>query len=628
MIGWSFSKKNDQSRELSDSITDSKFSINPFGSFTREIIQNSLDVLDDKNHKLVKVIFEYKELRLIDIPGGEQLKKVIERCIVSTKHQETLTKYEKALKILNSNVIPCLKVSDYNTRGMNKEGWDTLVNKVGASYKNNDSSAGRHGIGKKASFLMSLCNTVFYSTKNLNNEIRIGGKAILTDWMDDNGIWYSLKGWYGNVDNNDFTTNVSPIINMDADINDFFVRKNEYGTDVIIIALKKSEDMEKTITNSVLENFYLGIKEEKLEVKVNNIEITSKTIDDIINKYYDTKFLRKGLGSDNIVLGLLKDYDLAYTKGTKKSISINEPQGLIDLYITNENKENRKYYAFYREHGMKIRDYYLQTDKSFSAIIVARGKELNDFLLSTENAAHDDFIADENNDNFNEIYNKLKNILNKINDYISNITKLETTDSFLMDELNDMITYYGDIKKSSKKKTKKAKQSEVKAIIQHKSNKRTMDEWTKEHKPFDIPVVDKEYRTIDPVVPLNPRPLPIRRELDNHSKDQKNIVREVSYEKFFVVIQENYIIKFNFDISLKNVRLFLVAKNVDGTMNDVTSMLEKIEIDDLNYKIYENYIYIDYIPTSKNIKVSVKLKNNSRYKLFAKLQGVEDETNV
>ena len=42
MIKWNFSRKNDQSRELSDSITDSKFNINPFGSFTREIIQNSL----------------------------------------------------------------------------------------------------------------------------------------------------------------------------------------------------------------------------------------------------------------------------------------------------------------------------------------------------------------------------------------------------------------------------------------------------------------------------------------------------------------------------------------------------------------------------------------------------------
>ena len=51
MIEWNFSRKNDQSRELADSITDSKFNINPFGSFTREIIQNSLDVLDSENYK-------------------------------------------------------------------------------------------------------------------------------------------------------------------------------------------------------------------------------------------------------------------------------------------------------------------------------------------------------------------------------------------------------------------------------------------------------------------------------------------------------------------------------------------------------------------------------------------------
>ena len=53
MIDWSFSNKFDQSRDLSDSITDSKFNINPFGSFTREIIQNSLDALDKDNHKIV-----------------------------------------------------------------------------------------------------------------------------------------------------------------------------------------------------------------------------------------------------------------------------------------------------------------------------------------------------------------------------------------------------------------------------------------------------------------------------------------------------------------------------------------------------------------------------------------------
>ena len=139
--------------------------------FTREIIQNSLDVLDDEHHSFVRVIFEHKRLKLSDIPGGNELKNIIERCVASTKHQETLNKYKKALEILKSDEIPCLKVSDYNTKGLNEEGWETLVNKVGVSYKPNDSSAGRHGIGKKASFLMSLCNTVFYTSKNLKDEV-------------------------------------------------------------------------------------------------------------------------------------------------------------------------------------------------------------------------------------------------------------------------------------------------------------------------------------------------------------------------------------------------------------------------------------------------------------------------
>lgn len=629
MIEWSFTPKNDQSQELSDSITDSKFNINPFGSFTREIIQNSLDVLDDEHYKFVRVVFEYKKMKLSDIPGGDQLKDVIERCIVSTTHQETVMKYKKALEILKSNKIPCLKVSDFNTKGLNEEGWETLVNKVGASYKPNDSSAGRHGIGKKASFLMSLCNTVFYTSKNLNNEVRVGGKSILTDWKDENGNWYSLKGWYGNLIKYGEFIKVEPIMNEDIALNDFFIRKEKYGTDVIIIALKEIENMENIIINSVLENFYLGIKEQKLEVVVNDVEITAQKIDNVIESYYSCDFSRRGLGSDNIVMGLLKDYDLAYKNGAKKSIIIKDPKGILDLYITLENKENRKYYSFYREHGMKIRDYPLSTDKSFSAVVVARGKQLNEFLLKTENAAHDDFIADENNDNYKEIKAKLRNIISSVEEYIRSMTKLETSDSFLLEELNDMITYYGDISKKKKNKNqKKAKPSEIKAIVQHKINKQTFEEWTKEHKPFDIPSTSSDHTPVkyDPI--LKHRPLPVQKELSEESNEPKNIVREVSYEKFFVVVRDNYTIEFNFAISFKDVRLYLFAKNVDGSMNDVTNMLQDIYIPDLKYKIYENCVYINYIPANEDIRINVTLKNSSRYKLFAKLQGVEDETNV
>lgn len=627
MIKWSFSPKNDQSRELSDSITDSKFNINPFGSFTREIIQNSLDVLDDEHHSFVRVIFEHKRLKLSDIPRGNELKNIIERCVASTKHQETLNKYKKALEILKSDEIPCLKVSDYNTKGLNEEGWETLVNKVGASYKPNDSSAGRHGIGKKASFLMSLCNTVFYTSKNLKDEVRIGGKSILTDWMDENENWYSLKGWYGNLIKCGDSTKVEPIMNKDVVLNDFFIRKEKYGTDVIIVALKETEDMKKTIINSVLENFYLGIKEQKLEVVVNDVEITAQKIDSVIETYYSCDFSRRGLGSDNIVIGLLKDYDLAYKSGIKKSIPVKDPKGTLDMYITLENKENRKYYSFYREHGMKIRDYPLSTDKSFSAVVVARGRALNEFLLKTENAAHDDFIADENNDNYKEIKTKLRNIISIVEEYIRSMTKLETSDSFLLEELNDMITYYGDVSKKKKNKNqKKTNPSEIKAIIQHKTNKQTVEEWTKEHSPFDIPSPDHVPPRPDHIP--NPRPLPVQKELEKESDVAKNIVYEVSFEKFFVVIQKNYFIKFNFASSLRNVRLYLVAKNVDGSMNDVTNMLQEINIPDLKYKVYENCIYIDCIPANQDIQIKVTLKNSSRYKLFAKLQGVEDETNV
>ena len=572
-----------------------------------------------------------KIFTLNEIPGGVKIKEVLERCIKSTQHLETLAKYKKALSILESNKITCLKVSDFNTVGMNGDAWDILLNNVGSSYKINNSSAGRHGIGKKASFLMSLCNTVFYSSKHINEEIRFGGKPILTDWVD-NDNWKSSKGWFGKIEFKNSGPEVKPIMNSDIEYfsktNDFFIRKGEYGTDIIIIALIEKENFYDDIIKSVLENFYVGIKESKLEVCVDNIDINKNTIGNIIQKYYNSKFSKSNSGSDNIVAGLLKDYDLAYCIGNKKTVQIYEPNGFIDIFLTTENKENKKYYAFYRDHGMKIKDINVQTDKPFSAVVITRGDELNSFLSKRENAAHDDFVIDVNDPNYKDINKTLRNIYSKIEDVICEFTKLEVSQKFLLEELIDMIDICGDMSKYKKNQQKnKNHNPELKAIVQKNTKDKYGYEWTDKYSPFDVPEPDGNRKNINPN--YKKRPLPVKKvDPDGLNNNDDNLICEVIYEKFFAFVNQYYIVKFNITVPIKNVRLYLYAKNVDGSFNDVTHMMSEIYIVNINYSIKENVVIIDRINALEDVILKIKLKNSSRYKLFARIQGVQDETTV
>ncbi len=52
-IRWFFSDELSPSDELVDKFADSKFEVNKWGSFTREIIQISLDAYDDENKPLI-----------------------------------------------------------------------------------------------------------------------------------------------------------------------------------------------------------------------------------------------------------------------------------------------------------------------------------------------------------------------------------------------------------------------------------------------------------------------------------------------------------------------------------------------------------------------------------------------
>ena len=174
-------------------------------SLAREVIQNSLDAAEDPK-KMNKVTVEFD---MVNIPTGEffeidGLKSAIGGCkaerLADDKAQRFLSKAEE---VLEKNSIPCLRITDFGTTGL--EGavddqlgqWFAIMYGTGIGAKGgNEAAGGSFGIGKHAPFALSDLRTVFYSTHYRGSE-RAQGKTILMSRTTEGGDFQSATGFYG-----------------------------------------------------------------------------------------------------------------------------------------------------------------------------------------------------------------------------------------------------------------------------------------------------------------------------------------------------------------------------------------------------------------------------------------------
>lgn len=127
-------------------------------SLAREICQNSLDAAVEESATGVKVEFERYAIHENDIPGyidyASNIKKANEYW-ATKKGKKTINYLEKAFNAINQNSSYVLRISDYNTTGLNDpygdsdEGWNALTKLDGGATKSGD-KAGAFGIGKNA----------------------------------------------------------------------------------------------------------------------------------------------------------------------------------------------------------------------------------------------------------------------------------------------------------------------------------------------------------------------------------------------------------------------------------------------------------------------------------------------
>ncbi|MCI6216437.1 MAG: hypothetical protein MR659_05105 [Mollicutes bacterium] len=402
------------------------FKKSPFESFAREILQNSIDARDS-DEEPTRVEFKLFEMPTDSIPGYQELKEQIRRCLEFWDFKKDyIEAYSKLAALLEDESITCLRVSDFNTTGLigvNTENqinnkYLALIKGTGVSEKGSGLAAGSKGLGKNAVFLMSGISTAFYSTR-ANKDIdgnpgnysgSIGVADLISGYIDDfggsNRDYTQGKGYFS-------SNNLNEPIDGTLSLDESFQRgENEFGTDIFIIGFNTVEDWETEIINSVLDSFLPAIVRGHLEVVVNNTYIDRENVKEIV---YDDSIVYKNNRSNIISL-----YRLLTCDGEVRTYDIDTEYGSCSLYILPLSKDEESLAThkctMIRYPLMKIKNEPLGASFRVSAMCVIEDNPLGQALRNIENAQHTDWETKRISDK--SVRREIDNLLRSIKEQI------------------------------------------------------------------------------------------------------------------------------------------------------------------------------------------------------------------
>lgn len=391
MLTWRFPDNNYTNEYGLDTSDMETFKKNPIASLAREICQNSIDASDGTKPTIVE--FHLFHVQRENIPGINDLQKEIERCYSYKKDSEKEGKaLAHMLKAINKKEIPCLRISDFHTTGIEgakENSRDTafynLTKGSGVSDKA-AGSGGSKGIGKFASFVVSDFNTVFYSTLAKDTRAYIGiSKLRSRPFQEDKDLLTMGIGYYGRNDKN------YPILN-DFHLDPEFKRPEEQlGTDVFIIGFKESSDWQDQVVSKVLDSFMVAIVRGELAIKVGDIKVSQATLNNVLqdNNLLNScsKYERRRIVSQ---YELLQGGDGV----SSNDIEING-QKMATIYLkrypAEEADRASNQCVMVRYPYMQIKYQRLGAAHNLSGLCIIENNELNKRLRETENPQHTDW---------------------------------------------------------------------------------------------------------------------------------------------------------------------------------------------------------------------------------------------
>ena len=410
-IGWKFPPNGDGMEHGWKNNEIAHFKGAQYPNLAREIIQNSLDAALS-SEKTVNVSFEFKNIPVSDIDGGS-LKESLQACLAdeAENSEGPAEEIEEAIKLLSSEKIGCLVISDKNTTGLSGDNWKSLVKSAGRSNKQDRGSGGSHGAGKNAPFAISPLRTVFYWTSYKNDDGKVveklQGRSILaTHSLDEDTVQYI--GFWGEKNGCRETESVEhmPKDFRRTELNQSGEETPIQGTSVIVLGFSPSENWREQIARGVVSSFFYAIYGGKLDVTIEPEpddssesqyykEIDSKTLDswfkyllgrengeDEIEEHSDvrTAYLLHSIHQesdthkDTISHGTLGNIDfyIRQESGLPSCVGIIRKTGML---ITTEQNGLKKFPGF----------------KPFIALVIMEDTEGNAFLKRMENVQHNAF---------------------------------------------------------------------------------------------------------------------------------------------------------------------------------------------------------------------------------------------
>jgi len=404
---------------------DEKFKGQPYYSIVREAIQNSLDAIQDQAEP-VKVDFTFFDLNRIDYPGFFCLENHINQCQKYYPNDVNAARlFNNMLYYLNGNVerkkrlsLACLKISDYNTIGMDYTEKDTkspfyAFLKAGGVSAKSEGSGGSFGFGKGAYYTLSPIKTIIVSTKTAVGDVFFEGSTILTTHNDDQANKLTAYGYYDN--------NGGQPTQNETDIPEIF-RRVEIGTDVNIIGLWDEPSRIRLMIKSVLNNFWMAIYDGQLVVQVDDIVINKENLEQKVDEYFPNDGFESGnateIGSWNP-----KSY-LKAVKYTNTSDQFHlfedtlETIGNVKLYVyLDKGLPNRV--SYFRKPKMVVFKRPNGKVNGYSAVFICENEKGNQILRLMENPAHSEWKKENYPKDEGKISRTARKAENEISDFIN-----------------------------------------------------------------------------------------------------------------------------------------------------------------------------------------------------------------
>lgn len=382
---WNFpSNNNGAITGIADSGIET-FKGTPIKSLAREICQNSLDAAKHSGEP-VRIDFSRFEIDSNKIPDKKSLENALTRSLEfwsMQKSDKAKSFFKKAISVIQSPRISCLRISDFNTTGLTgsraeyNSPWCNLIKSSGASDKSG-SNGGSFGIGKSAPFACSSLRTIFYSTADCEGICASQGVARLTSFKDKNNETTQGTGFYGNRQN---TPNYSQF-SLDPN---YHRKDDDFGTDIFILGFSGDDEWKREIVTSILDGFLYAIYNGFLIVNVDEITISKDTLPSLIVTY--KPFLQEH--ADEYYQTFV---DTKLSRTFNKSLDDDpEIQGELTLRLMIMPDYHRRV-AMIRQTGMKIKDKgNISGLIPFAGTLFIEGDSINSYLRGLENPQHLDW---------------------------------------------------------------------------------------------------------------------------------------------------------------------------------------------------------------------------------------------